>query len=295
MKNLNKIVLAGLLVLTAVAPQDAGAIFGLTTLENGLSQIYAAAGNLSQWVMGDLTTTRFNQTNGTSRPQKKDICASEFESRQKSIEEKLKSGNYDINAVDEFTGHTPIGEIMTHHTSKNNLKAAKKFADFLIKNGANANSDCDNGFGIRRSFSPFSAAISSGNNWLAHYLIDNGLNLDKLDRSNGFTNDRFYIELAFTTGSFAIARHLVNKGANLNVTDENGDTPLHHMASEKYTNPKAIKFLVNHGALVNAKNKKGKTALDLAKEKNNDKTVKLLEGLTKLVPNTDQFTKNIKE
>lgn len=56
-----------------------------------------------------------------------------------------------------------------------------------------------------------------------------------------------------------IAEQLVKSNADINQTDENGETPL--MAAIEEENLEMVRFFVKNGANINAKNKKGETLL----------------------------------
>jgi ankyrin repeat protein len=71
---------------------------------------------------------------------------------------------------------------------------------------------------------------------------------------------------------------LVDRGADVNVPDGQGMTPL--MSAALSGNPEVVRLLLSKGADANASNKKRKgklTALEIAKFKKNDAIVKLLE------------------
>ena len=58
---------------------------------------------------------------------------------------------------------------------------------------------------------------------------------------------------------------LCANGANVNARDWQGNTPLHCLASSKVSSTSVAKCLVEAGADLGAKNRDGKTALDLAR------------------------------
>jgi len=64
-------------------------------------------------------------------------------------------------------------------------------------------------------------------------------------------------------GHYEIAKLLIEKGANVNITDDRqGITVLMYAVAGR--NIEIIKLLLKHGANVNDKNNEGKTALDIA-------------------------------
>ena len=74
--------------------------------------------------------------------------------------------------------------------------------------------------------------------------------------------------------ALAIAERLLAAGANPNVKQQGGWTPLHAAAANG--NSALIRLLLRHGAEAGATNDEGKTALDLATEKQQSESVKLL-------------------
>jgi len=70
-----------------------------------------------------------------------------------------------------------------------------------------------------------------------------------------------------------VRRHL-NEGANVNLKDKKGQTPLHHAAESGYT--EGAQTLIERGARVNARDKAGRTPLHLAAEIGYTPTVDLL-------------------
>lgn len=64
------------------------------------------------------------------------------------------------------------------------------------------------------------------------------------------------------------------KGADVNATKENGETPLHSAAAGSHKT--VVGLLLARGAEANAKTKEGKTPLSLAKEKGHQEIVELL-------------------
>ncbi len=56
--------------------------------------------------------------------------------------------------------------------------------------------------------------------------------------------------------------YLISNGANTNVKDEYGNTPLHY--ASMCGNLEVVKYLINKGADINKKNNKGNTPLHYA-------------------------------
>ena len=84
---------------------------------------------------------------------------------------------------------------------------------------------------------------------------------------------------------------LKQKGANINATDIQGNTPL-HLASLNRKDPSIIIFLIKNGAAVNATNIYGNTPLHLAAEASNGEIVSILinRGALINIKNKDGWT-----
>ncbi len=59
---------------------------------------------------------------------------------------------------------------------------------------------------------------------------------------------------------------LLERGANINATEQDGDTPLHKLTTSLYPRPDEVAFLVRHGAKVGPRNKKGRQPIHNAAE-----------------------------
>lgn len=73
-----------------------------------------------------------------------------------------------------------------------------------------------------------------------------------------------------------IAKLLIEKGANFNLTDDEGNTPLHKKIIEE--NDKLIELYLGHGADINTQNNDGNTPLHLAHDTNSLTLVQRLLG-----------------
>lgn len=165
---------------------------------------------------------------------------------EKVVEELLK-GNANIEARDNF-GMTPL-----HFSSKwPKVKVVKS----LIKAGANINARDKYGQtplhlineyhergGLRRSYPPSEYVISQ----------EMGYNLG-------------YVKIKIKK----VAETLLKAGANVNIKDSSGRTPLHFSSAE------IAVLLIRKNVDITVIDKKGKTALDYAKEWNDRKKEALL-------------------
>lgn len=71
-----------------------------------------------------------------------------------------------------------------------------------------------------------------------------------------------------------LARYLIEKGANVNIRDSDGDTPLHHC--EKVS---MATLLIDAGADYRLENDEGQKPLDVAVEDENEKLSEYLKNL----------------
>jgi len=117
-------------------------------------------------------------------------------------------------------------------------------------------------------------------------LIDRGadINLQNAHREPALYNINLQNEhgdtplhLACETNHINAICILLDHGANVNLQNEHGDTPLHLACKYAY---KCIPQLLDHGANANLRNKNGKNALEVAIDKYNIITAKLLVDVT---------------
>lgn len=174
---------------------------------------------------------------------------------------------------------------------------------WLIEHGANIN------YVGLFDFNAMSIAIGKNNMSIFKLLIEKGIDLSGANAFNAMKS-------ACINLSFDFIKILVTNSVNLNFVDSNGNTILHLLASNivktnldglkglvqnrqkgfpssYYDNiqqtinsiesklkdyEKIIQYLVTNGADKSLKNKAGKTALDIAIEKNNDIVIKVLKN-----------------
>ncbi|WP_264953933.1 ankyrin repeat domain-containing protein [Wolbachia endosymbiont (group A) of Endotricha flammealis] len=132
-------------------------------------------------------------------------------------------------------------------------------AKYLVDKRANINAK-DKGSKI-----PLNVAIDQKHNDVVKYLEQAQLDLNK------------ELLIAAKGGDLNKVIDLISKGANVNVKDNNDDTPLHLAVG--YLD--VVKYLISKGANINAKCKAGKTTLDIARDKGYNNIVEYLEGKLK--------------
>jgi hypothetical protein len=74
-----------------------------------------------------------------------------------------------------------------------------------------------------------------------------------------------------------LAKMLIARGANVNATDKLGMSPLLWAASSDFGDTTMVELLLKSGAKADAKNRDGRTALDLARAYKHDYLVPALE------------------
>ena len=74
-----------------------------------------------------------------------------------------------------------------------------------------------------------------------------------------------------------VIRLLLQNGANVNKRDHGGDTPVHWAAMDNST--ESIAVLVEHGASINIENDIGEKPIDVARWRENEAAVRMLEQL----------------
>jgi ankyrin repeat protein len=108
---------------------------------------------------------------------------------------------------------------------------------------------------------PLLGAFKFGDEDVARTLFELGTPIEFAD-GNGIT----MLGRAALNNEVAMARTLIARGANVNVVDKLGMTPLLWAASSDFGDPAMIELLLKAGAKADARNKDGLTALDLARK-----------------------------
>ena len=118
---------------------------------------------------------------------------------------------------------------------------------------------------------PLLGAFKFGDEEVARVLFDLGTPIEFAD-GNGIT----MLGRAALNNEVNMARELIGRGANVNVVDKLGMTPLLWAASMDFGDPAMIELLLKSGARADARNKDGLTALDLARRYNHTEVIPAL-------------------
>ncbi|KDO25919.1 hypothetical protein SPRG_08860 [Saprolegnia parasitica CBS 223.65] len=159
----------------------------------------------------------------------------------------LEQPNIDVNAKGGELQSTPV--YWAAH--RNHVYAVA----LLLEHGADPNIHDINGMNT------LFVAVQSGLTILSAYLVAMGCPVDcrSLDEHRN-TPLLWLCRYAFDLDTM---RMLYGLGASVHATDANGNTGLHHAARSDVV--KAVKFLLDHGADVHARNNDGETPLDVSK------------------------------
>jgi ankyrin repeat protein len=123
---------------------------------------------------------------------------------------------------------------------------------------------------------PLLGAFKFGDQEVARTLFDLGTPIEFAD-GNGITT----LGRSALNNEVAMAKALLDRGANVNVVDKMGMTPLLWAASMDFGDPAMIELLLQSGANADARNKEGLTALDLARKYNH---AEVIPALTRAAP-----------
>jgi ankyrin repeat protein len=184
----------------------------------------------------------------------------------------------DVNKVDE-RGYAPL-----HYAARNGQKQA---VEFLVAKGADVNVRSSEGR------TPLFDAVDVGNRDVAALLVSRGADVNIRDRNGQMSldaalsrNDTAMAKLLTAKGAegsiYTFARlgdldrvrACLEKGADVNARDPNGQTALHVAVNNEHRD--VAELLISKGADVNAKDGRGDTPLICAVEKGDRNTVTLL-------------------
>lgn len=126
-------------------------------------------------------------------------------------------------------------------------------------------------------------AASGGSVELAEYLVSKGLKITDKDEDGDTPVLHAYSEDIRGTRTYdpAMIGFFLDKGADINLRDKEGETLLHHAAASGRTS--TVELLLKRGARVNIVDEEGTTALDLVCSKTHilDSSAEIVQLLTK--------------
>lgn len=130
-------------------------------------------------------------------------------------------------------------------------------------------------------FPPLGLAAYFGHMETAAFLLRNGADPD-LAATNPMQVRPIHAAVANRNEQigFAMAKLLLNHGAEVNVAQHGGWTPLHEAAAHGQN--EIVKLLLEHGANPHAVSDDGKTPIDMARQNGHKGTIKLLEAEAKV-------------
>jgi ankyrin repeat protein len=144
---------------------------------------------------------------------------------------------------------------------------------WLLQNGADANARTNAGSSalMETAFNHTNATNSLNQLFVAEVLYGYGADIHARDR-----NARTALMVAAEWGQTDMVRWLLTYGAGPNERTNTGDTPL-TLTADGLDYVGTARLLLQNGAQINARNKKGQTALMLATTRKNRKIVELLK------------------
>lgn len=205
----------------------------------------------------------------------------------------LVESGADVNFSDNETRYTPLHEA----ASQGQIEIAK----FFLDHGANINGKNKSGYTILHgAIDPKERVEKDGNIKMVKFLLDHGAKRAR----NVWGLDEFFIAAEnnqnpevlkmFSDGgshlnekykwdytplmaavrcnkSPEVIQYLIKEGADINAVDWEDTSVLMHAACNYEDDPTNLRILLEHGANLNAVNKRGMKAIDCAKEQFNGK------------------------
>jgi hypothetical protein len=187
-----------------------------------------------------------------------------------SIHKACQKGNYDavvaqlkkkknnVNLEDE-TGHTPIQLAALH--------GSFEVVQLLVENGADLNQQDPSGWCALHF-----AASGRNEKLFAYLLSQESINVNL--RNEGLNTPLHYLAKNFANLSEQILHDLIQKGADINAQNAQGETPLHGAALKGYE--QVTTSLIDYGADVDICNNEGETPLNWATRNGHVKVISVL-------------------
>lgn len=175
-----------------------------------------------------------------------------------------------------YTGQRAVVDALLAHGLETNIFEAaalgetKRVSDLLDDHPNALDAFSDDGF------PPLGLAAFFGHADTAAFLLRNGADPD-LTANHPMQVRPLHSAVANNNEqvSFRLAKLLVDHGAEVNVKQHGGWTPLHQAAALGHN--EVVRLLLNHGANPQAATDDGKTPIDMALENRHKLTIKLLE------------------
>lgn len=123
---------------------------------------------------------------------------------------------------------------------------------------------------------PLMYAVLYQNREIFDHLIDTGANINTT-YENGYTP----LIAASELRNLDMVSILLDNGADVNATDKQGNSAVIKSASSKKNGYEIMEVLLKHNADFNSKNSYGESAYDLVKRLNNEKKMELIEQYLK--------------
>ncbi len=151
-------------------------------------------------------------------------------------------------------------------------KESERVETNLVKHDAHVEAGSKKGSLVRysaKSYANFEAFDGEKN--ILGYLVEQGANVNLADRFG-----RTPLSIACSMGSMRVVKHLVEQGADINRENQHGQTPL--LEACQCNHEDIVKYLVERGADVNVADEFGKTPLFWAHFLENEALVEWLVG-----------------
>jgi serine/threonine-protein phosphatase 6 regulatory ankyrin repeat subunit B len=169
----------------------------------------------------------------------------------------LFTRNADVRAQDN-EGYTPLARAAR--------RQRKEIVELLIKKGSDINVSNNQGL------TPLATAKRQGHTGIVELLRKHGAEESQKNESS--------FEMAISANDLEKVKELISGGADVNVLDSKGNTPLYQAIRTRRLSRierlSMVKMLISAGADVNAKNRRGNTLLDLAKRGGHTEIVEML-------------------
>jgi uncharacterized protein len=181
---------------------------------------------------------------------------------------KLLASGADVNEKDEQYGSTPVMMAASYEGYEDMVK-------LLLENGADPNIQ-------DKTYGTTALIAGAGNSKeMLEMLLNHGgdITIKRFDGSGVFTSA--VTGILMDRVKTDVLEILLQKGADVNDAVTSGDAAGYTclMMAARNNAPDLVRFLVKHGADINAKAKDGSTALSLAKKEKDEKMTVLLYEL----------------